>query len=141
MNISIYVKHWVSETRPSRRSHCFWSGLDTKDIPTLEVVINVIYPKDSPFLEHEQIVSDFRQLIDSYQIHHNSKQCRLPDGKCRFGHPQRLFRPDKNLSSQLSFYRHSQETNIITRDSLLFAYFQCHHCLEVTHKKSVMIMF
>jgi hypothetical protein len=66
----------------------FWSNPDTQDVQAVEEVTNVRYPKDSLHIEQEQIVSGFRLLTDTYQMHHHSKQCRLPGGKCRFWYPQ-----------------------------------------------------
>jgi hypothetical protein len=42
------------------------------------------------FLNDQGMVSDFRQLVDAYQIHPPSKHRRLPSGKCRFGYPQEM---------------------------------------------------
>jgi hypothetical protein len=52
----------------------FWSDFDTQDVH--EPVIYGRYPKDFPFPDDAGMVADFRQLIDSYQIHHHSKRCR-----------------------------------------------------------------
>jgi hypothetical protein len=43
--------------------------------------------KNSAFFNNQGMVSNFRQLIGTYQIHHHSERCRLPNGKCRFGYP------------------------------------------------------
>jgi hypothetical protein len=51
-----------------------WSDFDTQGVPATETIINVRYQKDSPFPDDEGMATDFRQLIDSYQIHHHSKR-------------------------------------------------------------------
>jgi hypothetical protein len=66
----------------------FWTDVDTQDIHALESVIKVSCPRDSPFIKAKGMVSDFRQLIDSHQIHYHMRRCRLPDGTCRYGYPQ-----------------------------------------------------
>jgi hypothetical protein len=109
----------------------FWSDFDTEDIHAVESVVNVRYPKDSPFLEHEGMVSDFRTLIDRYQIHHHSKRCQLPDGQCRFGYPQEVSARTRIRHHNYHFARDSEETNIVPHNPLILAYFRCHHCLEV----------
>jgi hypothetical protein len=68
----------------------FWSDSDTQDVHAVETVINVRYPKDSPFPDDQGMVTDFRQLVDAYQIHYRAKRCRLPSVKCCFGCPQKL---------------------------------------------------
>jgi hypothetical protein len=68
----------------------FWTGFDTQDIDAVDAVVNARYPKTSPFSNDQDVVSDFRQLIDAYQRHHHSKRCRFPNGKCRFGYPQEM---------------------------------------------------
>jgi hypothetical protein len=68
----------------------FCRDFDTQDIRAVETLVHIRYSKGPPFLEHEGLISDFRKLINSYQIHHHSKRCRLPDGKCRAGYPHEI---------------------------------------------------
>jgi hypothetical protein len=63
---------WFRQRFPHTRI-VFCSDLDTQDFHALEERINVRYPKGSPFIEHYRMSSDFRQLSDSYQMHHHSK--------------------------------------------------------------------
>jgi hypothetical protein len=44
----------------------FWTDTDAQAIHAAESVINVRYPKESPFAEDKGMTSDFRQSIDSY---------------------------------------------------------------------------
>jgi hypothetical protein len=79
--ISAFVWRIEYQKRALPYAHIlFLSDFDTQDVHAVETVINVRYPKDSPFPDDEGIVTDFRQLIDLYQIHHHSKRCRLPSG-------------------------------------------------------------
>jgi hypothetical protein len=52
-----------------------WSDFDTQDVCAVETGINARYPKDSAFPYDERMLTDFRQLLDSYQIHHHSRRC------------------------------------------------------------------
>jgi hypothetical protein len=81
------------------------------------------------------MMSDFRQLIDAYQIHRHSKRCRLPNGKCRFGYPQEMARHTGIGDHNYHFARDAEEGNIVPRNPLLLASFQAHHCLEVIHSE------
>jgi hypothetical protein len=76
-----------------------WTNFDTQDIHAVEKVINVRYPKRTPFIEDREMVSDFRKLIDSFQIHHHSKRCQRKDASdqrkqdvrnCQLKYPQPL---------------------------------------------------
>jgi hypothetical protein len=135
-NISAFVWRIEYQQRGLPYAHIlFWSDFDTQDVPAVEAVINVRYPRDSPFLEQEQMVRDFRKLIDSYQIHHHSKRCRLPDGKCQFGYPQQRLDVTTIRQHKYYFASDAQEVNIVPHNTLLLAYFRCHHCLEVIHSE------
>jgi hypothetical protein len=68
----------------------FWTDFDTQGIDAVDAVTSARYLKTSPLFNDQGMVSDFRQLIDAYQIHQHSKRCRLPNGKCRFGYPQEM---------------------------------------------------
>jgi hypothetical protein len=77
------------------------------------------------------MVSDFRQLIDAYQIHH-SKRCRLPNGKCRFSYPQEMAGHTRIRGHNCHFARDAEEGNIVPHNPSLLASFRAHHCLEAT---------
>jgi hypothetical protein len=81
------------------------------------------------------MVSDFRQLIDAYQIHHHSKHCRLPNDKCRFGCPQEKAGRTRIRGHNYHFARDTEEGNIMPRNPSLLASFRAHHCLEVIHSE------
>jgi hypothetical protein len=71
------VRRVEYQKRGLRHAHIlFWVDIDTQDIHAVESVTNARHPKDSPFIEDKGMVSDSRQLIDSYQIHHHIKRCR-----------------------------------------------------------------
>jgi hypothetical protein len=96
-------------------------------------VINVRYPKDSPFFNDQGMVSDFCQLIEADQIHHHFKRCRFPNGKCRFGHPQEMAGHRRIRGHNYHFARDAEEGNIVPHNPSLLASFRAHHCLEVIH--------
>jgi hypothetical protein len=135
--ISVFV--WRIESQKRGLPHAyvlFWSDFDRQNIAAVEKVINVRYLKVSPFLDDEQMFSDFRKLINIYQIHKPSKKCSLPDQTCRFGYPQELAEHTRIVRYNSHFTRDSEESNILPQDPLLRAYFRCHHCREVIHSGS-----
>jgi hypothetical protein len=81
------------------------------------------------------MMSDSRQLIDAYQIHHHSKLCRLPNGKCRFGYPQETAGHTRIRGHNSHFARDAEEGNFVPRNPLLLASVRAHHCLEVIHSE------
>jgi hypothetical protein len=81
------------------------------------------------------MVSDFRQLIDAYQIHHHSKRCRLPSGKCRLGYPQEMTGHTRICGHNYHFAQDAEEGNIMTYNPSLLASFRAHHCLKVIHSE------
>jgi hypothetical protein len=81
------------------------------------------------------MVSDFRQLIDAYQIHHHSKRCRLPNGKYRFDYPQEMAGHTRIRGHNYHFSRDLEEGNIVPHNPSLLASFRAHHCLKVIHSK------
>jgi hypothetical protein len=87
--VSGFVSRIEYQKRSLPHAHgLFWRDFETQDIQAVESVINVRYLKDSHIIEDRGMVSDFRQLIDAFQIHHYSKRFRLPNGKCCFSHSQ-----------------------------------------------------
>jgi hypothetical protein len=134
--VSGFVWRIESQKRGLPHAHVlFWSGFDTQDLQAVESVINVRYPKDSPFIEDRGMVSDFRQLIDAFQIHHHSKHCRLPNGKYWFGYLQQISDQATIQCHTYLFARSAQEGNIVRRNPLLLVYSRCRHRLEVIHSK------
>jgi hypothetical protein len=80
-NVSCFVWRIKYQKRGLPHAHIlFWTDFDTQDIHAVEAVINVRYPKDSPVVRYQGMIFDFRRLIDSFQIHHHSKQCQLSEG-------------------------------------------------------------
>jgi hypothetical protein len=128
------------ESRVSKRGlpHAyilFWTDFDTQDIDAVDAVINAKYPKKSPFLNDQGMMSDFRQLIDAYQIHYHSKRCRLPNSKCQFGYRQEMAGHTRRCSHNYHFARDAEEGNIVPHNPSLLASFRGHHCLEVIHSE------
>jgi hypothetical protein len=125
-------KHHILENRVSKRglphAHIFfWTDFDTQGIDAIDAMINARYPKNSPFFNDQGMVSNFRQLIDAYQIHHHSKRCRLPNGKCRFGCPQEMAGHTRIRGHNYHFARDAEEGNIVCHNPSLFASFRAHH--------------
>jgi hypothetical protein len=81
------------------------------------------------------MVSDFRQMIHAYQIHHHSKHRRLPNGKCRFDYPQEMSGHTRIPGHNYHFARDAEEGNIVPDNPSLLAFFRVHHCLEVIHSE------
>jgi hypothetical protein len=79
----------------------FWSDFDTQDVHAVETVINVKYPNDSRFPDDKGMVTNFRQLIASYQIHHHSERCQLPSGKYRFRYPQTIINIQDSVATTI----------------------------------------
>jgi hypothetical protein len=62
-----------------------WTDLDREDRKAGQSVIIVRSPNTPPYLNNEQLLGDFRELIQSYQKHRHSPRCRFRDEECRFG--------------------------------------------------------
>jgi hypothetical protein len=113
----------------------FWTDFDTQDIEAVDAVITGRYPTNPHFFNTQGMVSDVRQLIDAYQIHHHSKRCRLPNGKCRFGYPPEMARHTRICGHNYHFARDAEEGNIVPHNPSLLSSFRIHHCLEVIHSE------
>jgi hypothetical protein len=68
-------------------------------------------------------MSDSRQLINAYQIHHRSKCCRLPIGKCRFGYPHEMAGHRGIRGHNYYFVPEAEEGNIVPHNPSLLAPF------------------
>jgi hypothetical protein len=101
----------------------FWTGFDTPDIDAIDAVINARHPQILLFLNDQGMVSNFRQLIDVYQIHH-SKRCRLPNGKCPFGYPQEMAAHTRMRGHNYYFARDAEEEKIVPHNPLLLDPFE-----------------
>jgi hypothetical protein len=113
-------------------------GLSSQDVHAMESVINLRYPKDSPFLEHQDMTSDFRRLIDSSQMHYRSQRRGLPDEKCRFGSAQDISDEITIRRYNDSFVRDARETNIVGHNPLLLA---CAHAAHLHVTSSTFRVF
>jgi hypothetical protein len=134
--VSAFVWRIEYQRRSLPHAHIlFWNDFDTQDVHAVETVINVRNPKDSPFPDDEGMVTNFRQLIDLYEIRHHVKRCCLPSGKCRLGCPQTTYERTRICGHNYLFARDDQENFIVPHNPSLLAYFRCHHCLEVIHSE------
>jgi hypothetical protein len=113
----------------------FWTDFNTQDIRGVESVINVRYPRRSPFLNDQAMVSDFQELIDAYQIYHHSKRGRLLNGNCPFAYPQKIAEHTRIRGHKHHFARDAEEGKIVPHNPMLLAHFRCHHRLEVIHSE------
>jgi hypothetical protein len=126
--VSAFVWRIESQTRGLPHAYIlFWTDFDTQDV---DAVINTDIQKFS-FFNDQGMVSHFRQLINAYQIHHHSKRYRLPNGKCRFGYPQKMAGHIRVPGHNYHFALDAEEGNIVPHNPLLFASFRAHDCLEV----------
>jgi hypothetical protein len=65
--VSAFVWRIEHQKRGLLHTHIlFWSDFDTQDLHIVETVTKIRYPTDSPFPDNEGMVTDFRQLINSY---------------------------------------------------------------------------
>jgi hypothetical protein len=87
------------------------------------------------FFNDQSTMSDFRQLTDAYPIHHHSKRCRLPNGKCRFGYPQEMAGHTRIRGRNYHFAWDAEEGNIVPHNPSLLASFRTHHCPEIIHSE------
>jgi hypothetical protein len=53
-----------------------WTDFETEDIEAVDSVVNVRYPKQSPFAEQQSRVDDFTAAIRGYQEHQHSRGYR-----------------------------------------------------------------
>jgi hypothetical protein len=113
----------------------FWTDFDTQHIDAVDAVINARYPKNSPFFNDQGMVSDSRELIDAYQIHHHSKRCRLPNGRRRFVYPQEMTGHTRIRGHNYHFARDADEGNIVPHNPSLLTPFRAHHYLEVINSE------
>jgi hypothetical protein len=58
------VENRVPGTRSSTCSHPSWSDFDAQDVHAVERVINIKYPKNSPFPHDKVLVTKFWKLVD-----------------------------------------------------------------------------
>jgi hypothetical protein len=74
--VSTFVWRIEYQKRGLPHTHIlFWTDFNTQHIDAVDAVINARYPKKISFCNDHGMASDFRQLIDVYQIHHHSKRC------------------------------------------------------------------
>jgi hypothetical protein len=66
----------------------FWTDSDTIDIHEMDKLINARDAQRSSVHNGQEMISDFRALIDQFEIHYHTRRCRKPSGKCKYGYPQ-----------------------------------------------------
>jgi hypothetical protein len=131
-----YVWRVEYQSRGLPHAHILlWTDFETEDLHAVEEVINVRYPKRSPFLLEDSKVDDWRELIDAYQIHHHSSRCTLPDGSCRYGYQQPPCAETVIRRRRYQFARDEDEGWIVPHNLFLLAIFRSHQCLEVIHSE------
>jgi hypothetical protein len=75
--VSAFIWRIEYQKRGLPHSHIvFWTNCDTNEIHAGERIVNVRFPKTSLFLDNNRMASDFRELIETYQLHQHS-----PSGK------------------------------------------------------------
>jgi hypothetical protein len=135
-DVNGYVWRVEYQSRGLPHAHILlWTDCDTDDLPAVEQVINVRYPKRSPFLLEDSKVDDWRELIDADQIHHHSKRCELPDHSCRYGYRQPACAQTVIRRRRYQFARDEEEGWIVPHNLFLLALFRSHQCLEVIHSE------
>jgi hypothetical protein len=112
-----------------------WTDFNTQDVDAVDSVVNVRYPKESPFVDDRQMVTDLRCLIEAYQGHQHSRRCRSPEGECRFGYPQPEASRTTVRGRRFVLAREASSRNVVPHNPLLLSEFRCHHCLEVIHSE------
>jgi hypothetical protein len=132
--VSAFVWRIEYQRRGLPHAHVlFWSDYNTADVGAVEEVVNVHFPKDSPFLGDQELVLDFRNLIKTYQLHTHSPRCRTATGACRYGYPHPAHEKSTIVGHSYVFARSEGEENIVPHNPEILAAFRCHHCLEVIH--------
>jgi hypothetical protein len=115
-------------------AHClFWTDCNTTDVAVIDKVVNVRFPRTSPFCHEQNLVADFRTLVKTYQIHNHSQRCARGKGRCKFGYPQPISSGTVLRGHQYVFERNAEEVNVVPHNPRILALFRCHHCLEVIH--------
>jgi hypothetical protein len=132
--VSAFVGRIEYQKRGLPHAHILlWTDYDTSHVASIEKVVNVRFPRDSPSPDDHDSTSDFRPLIEHYQLHKHSKRCLNPDKSCRFGCPQSVAQETVFCRHQYLFAREKVEENVVIHNPEILAAFRCHHCLEVIH--------
>jgi hypothetical protein len=108
-----------------------WTDSDTTDIHEMDKLINARYPQRSSVHNEQEMISDFRALIDQFQIHHHSRRCRKPSGKCKYGYPQPVNAESRIQKCQYLFKRSELDQNIVPHKLALLYLLRRHHCSEI----------
>jgi hypothetical protein len=133
-NVSAFVWRIEYQKRGLPHAHILlWTDYDTSNVAAIEKVVNVRLPRYSPFPDDHNSTSDFRTLIQHYQLHKHSKRCLNPDKSCRYGYPQPVAEATVIRRHQYSFARDKDEENVVPHNPEILAAFRCHHCLETIH--------
>jgi hypothetical protein len=110
-----------------------WTDFNAQNLDAVDSVINIQYPKESPFVDHGQMVTDFRGLIGPYQEHQYWRRCRSPEGECRFGYPQPETSCTPVRSRRFVLAREASSRNVMPHKPLLLSQFRCDYCVAVIH--------
>jgi hypothetical protein len=116
-NIKAFLWRIEYQKRGLPHAHMlFWSDFDTQDVQAVESVINVRYPKKSPFFDDQTMISDFRELIDRFQIHNHTKRCETRNGDCRYGFPKKPNQQTTIRGHEYQFARDAEEDIIVSHN-------------------------
>jgi hypothetical protein len=113
----------------------FWSDFDTNDLAEVDKVLNVQFPRESPFPEGQETFRSFQILIRNYQLHIHSSRCRSASSGCKFGYPQSPSKETMIRGHTFILRRNQEEANVVPHNPTILAAFRCHHCFEVVHSE------
>jgi hypothetical protein len=133
-NLKAFVWRVEYQQRGLPHAHILlWTDTDTTDIREVDRLINARYPQPSPIQNQQQMISDFRTLIDRFQVHHHTRRCRTSTGACKYRYPQEVNPESRIEKCKYYFARSEADRYIVPHNLELLALLRCHHCLEVIH--------
>jgi hypothetical protein len=74
--VKAFVWRVEDQYRGLRHAHIiFWTDFETTDIHEMDKLINARYPQRSSVHNEQEMISDFRALIDQFPIYHHTRRC------------------------------------------------------------------
>jgi hypothetical protein len=112
-----------------------WSDFNTNDIAAVDKVLNVQFPRESPFPEDQETIRDFQVFIRSHQLHTHSRRFLSASGRCKFGYPH--IPSEETMIRRHTFIlrRNKEEGSVVPHNPTILASFRCHRCLEIIHSE------
>jgi hypothetical protein len=98
----------------------FWTDCDTYDIQEIDKIINSRYPRRSRVETEENMIKDYRTLIDRDQIHNHTARCRMQGGQCRYGYPQRVTEETRIEDHQFFFAHREGDESVVPHNPQIF---------------------